>query len=49
MGEVLDDPYIKNRTDPVTLRRLLDRRDVIDAVGGDAVEELRRQLGALRR
>jgi len=48
IGEVLDDPYIKNRADDTTIQRILDHPDVVKAVGGDAVSRLREQLGSLR-
>jgi hypothetical protein len=46
LGEVLDDSYVTNRLDAVGIRRLLDRRDLIDSIGGDAVTDLRTKLGA---
>jgi hypothetical protein len=45
---VLADSYVANRLDPVGIARLLDRKDLIDAVGGDAVTALRARLGELR-
>jgi hypothetical protein len=45
LGEVLADSYVGNRLDAVGISRLLDRRDVIDSVGGDAVADLRAKLG----
>jgi hypothetical protein len=41
LAEVLDDPYVKNRADTAARRRLLDRSDVVSAVGEDIVEQLR--------
>ena len=38
LGEILDDPYIKNRTTPNERARLLDRPEVIRALGQDTVE-----------
>ena len=35
LADVLDDPYVKNRTTPQERERLLDRPDVIRAVGDD--------------
>ena len=34
-----------NRADQVDARRLLDRPEVIDAVGGDVLDDLRGKLG----
>jgi len=48
LGEVLSDSYVANRLDTVGIARLLDRKDVIDIVGGDAVAALRANLGELR-
>ena len=48
LEEVLADSYVANRLDTVGIARLLDRKDVIDAVGGDAVTKLRANLGELR-
>jgi hypothetical protein len=48
LGEVLADSYVSNRLDSLGVARLLDRADVVDAVGGDAVASLRAQLGELR-
>ena len=48
LGQVLTDSYVQNRLDSVGVARLLDRRDVIDAVGGDAVADLRAKLGDTR-
>ena len=41
LAEILDDPYVKNRTTPQERERLLDRPDVIRAMGGDVVEATR--------
>src|SRR3954447_25410100 len=41
LAEGLDDPYVKNRADTAARRRLLDRSDVVTAVGEDIVEQLR--------
>jgi hypothetical protein len=38
LEEILDDPYIKNRTTPSERDRLLDRPEVIRALGRDVVE-----------
>jgi hypothetical protein len=41
LAEILDDPYIKNRTTEAERQRLLDRPEVIRALGEDAVESIR--------
>jgi hypothetical protein len=46
LGEILDDPYLRNRADERTRRRLLDRADVIEAVGDEVVGQLRSRLTA---
>lgn len=38
LDEILDDPYVKNRTTPQERARLLDRPEVIRALGRDVVE-----------
>jgi hypothetical protein len=39
--EILDDPYIRNRATPQERARILDRPEVVRAVGEDAVERVR--------
>jgi len=41
LAEVLDDPYVRNRCTPEQIRRLLDRPEVVQAVGADDVASLR--------
>ena len=41
LTEILDDPYVKNRTTPQERERLLDRPEVIRALGDDVVEQAR--------
>jgi hypothetical protein len=41
LGEILEDPYVKNRTTPQERDRLLDRPEVIRALGDDVVEQAR--------
>lgn len=45
LAEVMQDAYITNRAGQVDARRLLDRPEVIDAVGDDVLEDLRAKLG----
>lgn len=44
LDEVLDDPYVRNRSTAEERSRLLERPEVVAALGGDAVEELRAGL-----
>jgi hypothetical protein len=44
VAEVLEDPYVTNRCTPEQIRRLLDRPELIHAIGGDLVAEAREQL-----
>ena len=39
LADVLDDPYIKNRTTESERQRLLDRPEVVRALGHDVVEQ----------
>jgi hypothetical protein len=41
LADVLEDPYVRNRATDPQLRRLLDRPDVIHAVGQHAIEQAR--------
>ncbi|MDX6630691.1 MAG: hypothetical protein QOH00_2937 [Gaiellales bacterium] len=47
LAEVMADPYITNRAGQVDTRRLLDRPEVIAAVGDDVLDDLRSKLGLL--
>ena len=38
LQEILDDPYVRNRTTEQQRARLLDRPEVIRAIGDDVVE-----------
>ena len=46
LAEILEDPYIKNRTTPQERARLLDRPEVVRALGHDVVESARAQTQA---
>ena len=37
LTEILDDPYVRNRSTPQELERLLDRPELIRALGDDVV------------
>ena len=41
LEDILDDPYVRNRLSEAQCRRLLERPDVIHAVGSDVIAELR--------
>ena len=43
LADILEDPYIKNRTTPQERARLLDRPEVVRALGHDVVESARPQ------
>jgi len=44
LAEILDDPYVRNRATPQELARLLDRPEVIRALGETNVEAERLRL-----
>jgi hypothetical protein len=44
LDDILEDPYVRNRLTPEQRSRLLDRTDVIRAVGDDTVEAARQSL-----
>ena len=44
LEEILNDPYVRNRLTPAQQARLLDRADIIRAVGDDTVESARGAL-----
>jgi len=44
LAEILEDPYIRNRSTPEQRQRLLDNPDVIRALGKGTVEEARQTL-----
>jgi hypothetical protein len=41
LAEILDDPYVRNRTTEQERARLLDRPDLVKALGEDIVESAR--------
>jgi hypothetical protein len=41
LDDILNDPYVRNRLTPSQQSRLLDRPDIIKAVGDDTVESAR--------
>ena len=44
LQEILDDPYVRNRLSPQQQARLLDRADIIRAIGQDTVASARDSL-----
>jgi hypothetical protein len=44
LSDILDDPYVRNRCSPNELARLLDRPDVIKAIGDDIAEATKQAL-----
>jgi hypothetical protein len=46
LAEILDDPYVRNRLTPQQRARLLDRPDVIRAIGEDVVASVRGTVDA---
>jgi hypothetical protein len=44
LDEILNDRYVQNRATPAQRARLLDRPEVIRAVGDDTIESARRSL-----
>jgi hypothetical protein len=41
LAEILEDPYVRNRLTPQQRERLLDRPDLIQAIGDDTVTAVR--------
>jgi hypothetical protein len=46
LNDILDDPYVRNRCSPQAVARLLDRPDVIKAIGDDMAEAAKAALEA---
>jgi len=44
VSEILEDPYVTNRLNPEQIKRILDRPEVIHAIGNDVVAEARTAL-----
>jgi hypothetical protein len=49
LSEIVQDPYVRNRLTPQETARLLDRPDVIKAVGDDLADEARRAVESASR
>jgi hypothetical protein len=41
LAEILEDSYVTNRSTPEQVKRLLDRPEVVHAVGNDLIAEAR--------
>ena len=48
LGEILEDRYVQNRLSPRQRLRMLDRPELIQALGDETVEDTRRDLEASR-
>jgi hypothetical protein len=46
LGEILEDPYVRNRLTPSQRERLLDRPELIQAIGDDTVASVRDTIGS---
>ena len=44
LSDILDDPYVRNRCSPREVARLLDRPDVLKAIGDDMAEAAKAAL-----
>ena len=44
LADILDDPYVRNRCSPHETARLLERPDLIRALGDDVVEAAKHSL-----
>jgi hypothetical protein len=47
LDDVLADPYVRNRTTPEQRARLLDRPELVEAIGDHTVAELKRSLAGV--
>ena len=46
LAEILEDRYVQNRLNPQQRARLLDRPEIIKAIGNDTIEQARQALQA---
>jgi hypothetical protein len=44
LNDILDDPYVRNRLSPNEIGRLLERPDVLKAIGDDIAEAAKQAL-----
>jgi hypothetical protein len=45
LTEILDDPYVRNRLTPQQTERLLDRPEIVRAIGDETIESTRATVG----
>jgi hypothetical protein len=46
LSEILEDPYIRNRTTPQQRERLLDQPEIIRAVGDDVAQAAKAEISS---
>lgn len=46
VAEILEDPYVRSRTTPLERARLLERPEVVAAIGEHVADELRVGMGS---
>jgi hypothetical protein len=46
LNDILDDPYVRNRCSAAEIARVLDRPDVLKAIGDDMAESAKASLAA---
>lgn len=46
VAEIVEDPYVRNRSSEQEIARVLERPDVIKAIGDDMAEAAKADLGA---
>jgi hypothetical protein len=44
LNDILDDPYVRNRCSAREIERLLDRPDIVKAIGDDLADEAKASL-----
>lgn len=49
LRDVLDDPYVRNRSTPEERARLIEQPDVVAAIGRQAVSDVRTALGSAQQ
>lgn len=47
LADVVEDPYVTNRLNPMERRALVEEPEIVEAAQGEALDELRAQLEAL--
>jgi hypothetical protein len=48
LRDILEDPYVRNRSTPEERARLLEHPDVVEAIGEKTLADLRRSLHAAK-